>query len=71
MSTEVEHLRVTYNDSERSPVTNKFDLNFILWLTTVHNLIRNSTPKIAKDFNPDLLVAIGGGSVVAVSTGRA
>ncbi|KAJ7077910.1 hypothetical protein B0H15DRAFT_861391 [Mycena belliarum] len=38
---EVEHLRVTYND--------------------IHNLIRKSTPKIAKDFNPDLLVAIGGG----------
>ncbi|KAJ7115792.1 phosphoribosyltransferase-like protein [Mycena epipterygia] len=41
MSTDVEHLRVTYND--------------------IHNLIRNSTPKIAKDFNPDLLVAIGSG----------
>ncbi|KAF9054342.1 phosphoribosyltransferase-like protein [Panaeolus papilionaceus] len=27
----------------------------------IHNLIRKVTPKIAKDFNPDLLVAIGGG----------
>ncbi|KAG5637749.1 hypothetical protein H0H81_003387 [Sphagnurus paluster] len=27
----------------------------------IHNLIRNVTPKIAKDFNPDLMVAIGGG----------
>ncbi|KAJ6581324.1 hypothetical protein B0H19DRAFT_1114728 [Mycena capillaripes] len=40
MTTEVEHLRVTYND--------------------IHNLIRKSTPEIAS-FNPDLLVAIGGG----------
>ncbi|KAJ7126532.1 phosphoribosyltransferase-like protein [Mycena crocata] len=41
MATEVEHLRVTYND--------------------IHNLIRLSTGKIAKEFDPDLLVAIGGG----------
>ncbi|KAJ7767464.1 phosphoribosyltransferase-like protein [Mycena maculata] len=27
----------------------------------IHNLIRYSTPKIATEFNPDLLVAIGGG----------
>ncbi|KAF8892110.1 hypothetical protein BD779DRAFT_1670455 [Infundibulicybe gibba] len=27
----------------------------------IHNLIRTSTPKIAAEFNPDLLVAIGGG----------
>lgn len=25
----------------------------------IHNLIRESTPKIAKEFNPDLLIAIG------------
>ncbi|KAJ3786506.1 hypothetical protein GGU10DRAFT_351506 [Lentinula aff. detonsa] len=29
----------------------------------IHNLIRKNCPKIAVDFNPDLLVAIGGGSV--------
>ncbi|KAF7294460.1 hypothetical protein MKEN_01438500 [Mycena kentingensis (nom. inval.)] len=40
-NSEVEHLRVTYND--------------------IHNLIRKSTPNIARQFNPDLLVAIGGG----------
>ncbi|KAG6837161.1 hypothetical protein H0H93_013751 [Arthromyces matolae] len=27
----------------------------------IHNLIRNVTPSLAKDFNPDLMVAIGGG----------
>ncbi|KAF7308716.1 hypothetical protein HMN09_00721300 [Mycena chlorophos] len=27
----------------------------------IHNLIRKCTPKIAAEFNPDLLVAIGGG----------
>ncbi|KAJ7634159.1 hypothetical protein DFH06DRAFT_1221261 [Mycena polygramma] len=41
MSTDVEHLHVTYNDSETTRT-------------------RTSTPEIAK-FNPDLLVAIGGG----------
>ncbi|KAK0488801.1 hypothetical protein IW261DRAFT_1441593 [Armillaria novae-zelandiae] len=27
----------------------------------IHNLIRTNTPKVAAEFNPDLLVAIGGG----------
>ncbi|KNZ76148.1 Xanthine phosphoribosyltransferase 1 [Termitomyces sp. J132] len=27
----------------------------------IHNLIRGVTPKLAQDFNPDLMVAIGGG----------
>ncbi|KAF9268992.1 PRTase-like protein [Marasmius fiardii PR-910] len=27
----------------------------------IHNLIRRCTPKISEEFNPDLLVAIGGG----------
>ncbi|KAG2011564.1 hypothetical protein CC2G_011666 [Coprinopsis cinerea AmutBmut pab1-1] len=27
----------------------------------IHNLIRKRTPQIAKEFNPDLLIAIGGG----------
>ncbi|KAF8074815.1 hypothetical protein FPV67DRAFT_1665578 [Lyophyllum atratum] len=27
----------------------------------IHNLIRNVTPKIIKEFNPDLMIAIGGG----------
>ncbi|KAF8159715.1 hypothetical protein B0H34DRAFT_796932 [Crassisporium funariophilum] len=27
----------------------------------IHNLIRKATPKIAAEFNPDLLIAIGGG----------
>ncbi|KAG7444278.1 PRTase-like protein [Guyanagaster necrorhizus] len=27
----------------------------------IHNLIRKGTPKVAAEFNPDLLVAIGGG----------
>ncbi|KAH9479587.1 Hypoxanthine-guanine phosphoribosyltransferase [Psilocybe cubensis] len=27
----------------------------------IHNLIRKVTPQIAKEFNPDLLIAIGGG----------
>ncbi|KXN89397.1 Xanthine phosphoribosyltransferase 1 [Leucoagaricus sp. SymC.cos] len=27
----------------------------------IHNLIRNATPKIAAEFNPDLMIAIGGG----------
>ncbi|KAK2463711.1 hypothetical protein APHAL10511_004462 [Amanita phalloides] len=27
----------------------------------IHNLIRRATPRIAQDFNPDLLIAIGGG----------
>ncbi|KAK0238735.1 hypothetical protein EDD85DRAFT_827946 [Armillaria nabsnona] len=27
----------------------------------IHNLIRKNTPKVAAEFNPDLLVAIGGG----------
>ncbi|GKV58055.1 hypoxanthine-guanine phosphoribosyltransferase [Collybia sordida] len=30
----------------------------------IHNLIRNVTPKIAAEFNPDLLIAIGGGGFV-------
>ena len=25
----------------------------------IHNLIRSATPKIAREFNPDLLIAIG------------
>lgn len=25
----------------------------------IHNLIRNVTPKIAAEFNPDLMIAIG------------
>ena len=25
----------------------------------IHDLIRKNTPKIARDFNPDLLIAIG------------
>lgn len=25
----------------------------------IHNLIRNATPKIAAEFNPDLMIAIG------------
>ncbi|KAH8832589.1 hypothetical protein DL96DRAFT_1694673 [Flagelloscypha sp. PMI_526] len=29
----------------------------------IHNLIRKSTPKIAQNFNPNLLIAIGGGLV--------
>lgn len=29
----------------------------------IHNLIRNSTPMIVEQYNPDLLIAIGGGSV--------
>ncbi|RXW14676.1 hypothetical protein EST38_g11180 [Candolleomyces aberdarensis] len=34
-----------------------------LWVTynDIHNLIRKSTPEIARSFNPDLLIAIGGG----------
>ncbi|KAF8325933.1 hypothetical protein F5887DRAFT_1016504, partial [Amanita rubescens] len=27
----------------------------------IHNLIRSATPQIAREFNPDLLIAIGGG----------
>ncbi|KAF9447709.1 PRTase-like protein [Macrolepiota fuliginosa MF-IS2] len=27
----------------------------------IHNLIRNATPKIVKEFNPDIMIAIGGG----------
>ncbi|KAG5641979.1 hypothetical protein DXG03_003832 [Asterophora parasitica] len=27
----------------------------------IHNLIRNVTPKIAEEFNPDIMIAIGGG----------
>ncbi|KAF9457530.1 hypothetical protein BDZ94DRAFT_1272958 [Collybia nuda] len=30
----------------------------------IHNLIRNATPKIATEFNPDLLIAIGGGGFI-------
>ena len=32
-----------------------------LWVTynDIHNLIRESTPEIARSFNPDLLIAIG------------
>jgi len=29
----------------------------------IHNLIRKSTPNIVRQFNPDLLIAIGGGYV--------
>lgn len=29
----------------------------------IHNLIRKSTPNIVAQFSPDLLIAIGGGSV--------
>lgn len=29
----------------------------------IHNLLRSSTPKIAQSFNPDTLIAIGGGLV--------
>ena len=32
----------------------------------IHNLIRRATPNIAAQFNPDLLIAIGGGSVPLV-----
>ncbi|KAJ2919502.1 hypothetical protein MD484_g933, partial [Candolleomyces efflorescens] len=34
-----------------------------LWVTynDIHNLIRERTPEIARSFNPDLLIAIGGG----------
>lgn len=28
----------------------------------IHNLIRKCTPSIAAQYNPDLLIAIGGGS---------
>jgi hypoxanthine phosphoribosyltransferase len=27
----------------------------------IHNLIRSATPRIAREFNPDSLIAIGGG----------
>lgn len=29
----------------------------------IHNLIKKSTPNIVRQFNPDLLLAIGGGLV--------
>jgi hypoxanthine phosphoribosyltransferase len=29
----------------------------------IHNLIRKCTPNIVAQYNPDLLIAIGGGSV--------
>lgn len=29
----------------------------------IHNLIRKCTPRIVEQYNPDLLIAIGGGSV--------
>lgn len=30
----------------------------------IHNLIRKATPKIANEFNPDLLVAIGAPNLI-------
>ncbi|KAF9045798.1 PRTase-like protein [Hymenopellis radicata] len=35
--------------------------HFRVTYNDIHNLIRKSTPKVAAEFNPDLLVAIGGG----------
>jgi hypoxanthine phosphoribosyltransferase len=32
----------------------------------IHNLIRKSTPNIVLQFNPDLLIAIGGGSAAPI-----
>lgn len=30
----------------------------------IHNLIRDATPKIATEFNPDLMIAIGKPSII-------
>lgn len=35
----------------------------------IHNLIRKTTPKIAQEFNPDLLIAIGAFSIFLSSAG--
>ena len=37
--------------------------HFHVTYNDIHNLIRKSTPNIVLQFNPDLLIAIGGGSV--------